>query len=42
MKRQSIAKLDKKLINRLAAPAATFADMEGLVEHAHSLRLRSS
>jgi len=42
MKRQSLVKLDKKLSSRLSVPAATFAEMEGLLEHARSLRVRSS
>jgi len=40
MKRQSLVKLDKKLSSRLATPAAIFAEMEGLIEHARSLRAR--
>jgi histidinol dehydrogenase len=41
MKRQSLAKLDKTLAARLASPATTFAEMEGLFEHARSLRIRN-
>jgi len=40
MKRQSVVKLSAKKLKQLAGPGATFAEMEGLAEHARSLRVR--
>ena len=41
MKRQSIINLDSKGVKRLAGPGAVFAELEGLREHARSLRIRT-
>jgi len=41
MKRQSLCKISKDLVKKLASPASTFALLEGLSEHSKSLEIRA-